>query len=130
MPTTYNFKPGVFSEGDDNRFYMTLTDPDTGDYYDWAGVTKAWITIKKSVHDDDTDAKLQLDSVNNVDQLKIDHPTADEGQFWVWIKAADCKTWGALGTLRYDFQVLKDGLENTLVEGAIPFGHECTQATS
>lgn len=130
MPTTYNFKPGFFDEGDDIRFWMTLTDPDTGDYYDWAGVTKAWLTVKKDIHSDDADAELQLNTVDNAAQLKIDHPTADKGEFWVWIKAADCKTWAALGTLRYDFQVLKDGLINTLVKGAIPFDHECTQASS
>lgn len=128
MPAEYNFVRGNFDEGDDNRFFFILTDPITSAYYDWAGVTKAWITLKKNETDDDADKVIQLNSVDHPTQVKINHPTADEGNIWFWFKAADCKVWAALGELHYDVQVLKDGLINTLVKGTIPFGHEITEA--
>lgn len=130
MPTRYNFAKDDFDEGDDNRFYFKFTDSEDGSYYDWAGVTKAWITLKKNEWDDDSDAVIQLDSVADSTQIKTDHPTADKGQMWVWFKAADCKVWAALGDLYYDVKVLKDGLRNTLVKGMMPFGHETTEADS
>jgi len=128
--TTHNFKKGDFVEGDDNRFFFILTDRITGDYYDWAGVTKAWFTIKRNYSDDDTEAVFQVNTVDDATQIKTDHPTADEGNIWFWIKAAECKTWAAFGAMYYDVQVLKDGLVNTLVEGTIPFGHESTKASA
>lgn len=130
MTARYDFPEDFFTEGDDTRFYFIFTDPSTGTYYDWTGVTKAWITVKKNHWDTDAQAKLQLDTDTNPTQLKIDYPTADFGQMWVWAKAAECKTWAAEGSLLYDVKVIKDGLENRLVKGIIPFSHEITQATS
>jgi hypothetical protein len=113
-------------EGDHKPLTWTLYDSD-GTVYDWTGVTKMWITVKASEHDDDDDAIIgPLNSVVHAAQVKYDYPTADAGQCWVKFSDTDTSGLAAQGTLVYDIQVIKNGETNTLVDGKIAWNHEKT----
>ena len=128
MTATCDLTGKSFTEGDDLRGAWTLQDDD-GDPYDFTGVTKLWITVKKSREDDDDQALIgPLNSVDDPTQVKFDYPTADQGLVWVWFKAAETAGLAAYGTVFYDVQVLKNGLINTVVDGDISFKDETTRA--
>lgn len=115
-------------EGNDIPITWDVTED--GDYYDWTGVTKMWFCIKETVHDDDADALVLLNSVDDSGQVKYDHPTADEGQCWVELASTDSAGLAAKGTLKYEIKVLKSGKENTLIQGDICFRHGRIEANS
>lgn len=93
---------------------------------------KIWLTVKENATDDDTAAKLQLDS-SDADQIEITDGAA--GEFMVKFRSAENGVSGhttdlIAGTWVYDIQIKTAAGITTSIDGVIEFAPNITKAST
>lgn len=130
MTATADFFDYTIVEGDDIEIIWTLTDSETSDPFDFTGVTKMWFTLKKDYSDDDTEAFVSVNTIDDSSYIKFGPGDVGPGQVWVWIQDTESAGLAEYSYVYYDIQVIQNGKIATLVRGRFPFVPEVTEANS
>lgn len=129
MTATIDFFNYTIVEGDDKEFTWTLTDRETGNPYDFTGVTKMWLTLKVDFNQDDDDI-VSINTIDDPTYIKYGIPDVGAGQIWAHLQDTQTVGLAQYAYVYYDIQVLQNGKVLTLARGRIPWVDEVTAANS